>query len=1063
MDVFALHRRLISDYGAYIRSFIRISDERIRVKVLDEFERGLLWPDPLIQLNPSFEPGASVDALVAEGVLHEDCQRIFRIKRHENDFGKALTLHLHQEQAIRVANQNVPYVLTTGTGSGKSLTYLVPIVDHVLRHGTGTGIKGIVVYPMNALANSQVEELDKFLKRGFSDSEVPVTYARYTGQEGNQERERILRQPPDILLTNYVMLELILTRIDERALVQHAGGLRFLVFDELHTYRGRQGSDVAMLIRRCREAFGSRVLQCVGTSATMVSVGTSVEQAQVVADVASTIFGQTVLPEHVIGETILRTTTEYDFTRDEVRVQLGEVIQRGAEPPGAFEELRVDPLASWIEGTFGIQREQGTGRLIRQSPQPLEGEYGVAVLLAKVTGRSESESRSAIERYLYAGSRCENPTTGFPLFAFRLHQFITRGDTAWATLEPEAEREIALRGQKYVPGDRSRILLPLVFCRACGHPYYRVERPRGGQTGPIEPRESYGISVAEDVESGYLYLSSEHPWTGEAEDILDRVPEDWIEIHRDQPRIKRHVQKHVPEVMRIRPDGVQDAAGVAVAFIPAPFRFCLNPACKVAYSARQRSDVTKLATIGVDGRSTATTVLALTAMLTLRVDTTLEPEAKKLLSFTDNRQDASLQAGHFNDFVEVGLIRSALYRALSRAGDGGLRYDELTHHVERALDLPAEVYANDPELRGPALQETRRALRSVLTYFLYRDLERGWRVTSPNLEECGLLRFEYDGVKDVAQDQAFWNSRGAHAALVGASAEQRAQVIRVLLDHLRRSLAVKEDALSPEYQDRISEQSRQRLADSWVIEDPRDMVCAVIAWPRSRMEQDRAEDLCISAQSNFGLFLRRPGILPSIGRDLGLDDTRQIIVDLFRGLRLWGLVEEVRTARDGSEIAGYQLPASVMIWSAGGGTHTMVDPLRVTRASELSKQVNEYFVAFYKKFAELGVDLEAREHTAQVQAEVRMEREEAFRKGELPILFCSPTMELGVDIAQLNVVNMRNVPPTPANYSQRSGRAGRSGQPALVYTYCSGFSPHDQFYFRQSRTHGDGCGIGTSA
>ncbi len=1048
MDVFELHRRLISDYGAYTRSFIRISDEKIRARVLDEIERGLLWPDPLLQLNPSFEPGATIDALVSEGLLHEDCQRIFRIKQHENDFGKSLWLHLHQEQAIRIAKKDVPYVLTTGTGSGKSLAYIVPIVDHVLRHGSGTGIKGIVVYPMNALANSQVEELDKFLKRGLGGGEVPVTYARYTGQEGNQERERILRQPPDILLTNYVMLELILTRIDERALVQHAGGLRFLVFDELHTYRGRQGSDVAMLIRRCREAFGSRVLQCVGTSATMVSVGTSVEQAQVVADVASTIFGQTVLPEHVIGETILRTTTEYDFTRDEVRVQLGEVIQRGAEPPGAFEELRVDPLASWIEGTFGIQREQGTGRLIRQSPQPLEGEYGVAVLLAKVTGRSESESRSAIERYLYAGSRCENPTTGFPLFAFRLHQFITRGDTAWATLEPEAEREIALRGQKYVPGDRSRILLPLVFCRACGHPYYRVERPRGGQTGPIEPRESYGISVSEDVESGYLYLSSEHPWTGEAEDILDRVPEDWIEIHRDQPRIKRHVQKHVPEVMRIRPDGVQDAAGVAVAFIPAPFRFCLNPACKVAYSARQRSDVTKLATIGVDGRSTATTVLALTAMLTLRVDTTLEPEAKKLLSFTDNRQDASLQAGHFNDFVEVGLIRSALYRALSRAGDGGLRYDELTHHVERALDLPAEVYANDPELRGPALQETRRALRSVLTYFLYRDLERGWRVTSPNLEECGLLRFEYDGVKDVAQDQAFWNSRGAHAALVGASAEQRAQVIRVLLDHLRRSLAVKEDALSPEYQDRISEQSRQRLADSWVIEDPRDMVCAVIAWPRSRMEQDRAEDLCISAQSNFGLFLRRPGILPSIGRDLGLDDTRQIIVDLFRGLRLWGLVEEVRTARDGSEIAGYQLPASVMIWSAGGGTHTMVDPLRVTRASELSKQVNEYFVAFYKKFAELGVDLEAREHTAQVQAEVRMEREEAFRKGELPILFCSPTMELGVDIAQLNVVNMRNVPPTPANYSQRSGRAGRSGQPALVYTYCSGFSPHDQFYFR---------------
>src|SRR5439155_27086329 len=91
----------------------------------------------------------------------------------------------------------------------------------------------------------------------------------------------------------------------------------------------------------------------------------------------------------------------------------------------------------------------------------------------------------------------------------------------------------------------------------------------------------------------------------------------------------------------------------------------------------------------------------------------------------------------------------------------------------------------------------------------------------------------------------------------------------------------------------------------------------------------------------------------------------------------------------------------------------------------------------------------AREHTAQVPSEMRQEREQQFRDGSLPILYCSPRMELGVDISSLNVVNLRNVPPTPANYAQRSGRAGRSGQPALVLTYCSSNSPHDQYFFRR--------------
>ena len=116
---------------------------------------------------------------------------------------------------------------------------------------------------------------------------------------------------------------------------------------------------------------------------------------------------------------------------------------------------------------------------------------------------------------------------------------------------------------------------------------------------------------------------------------------------------------------------------------------------------------------------------------------------------------------------------------------------------------------------------------------------------------------------------------------------------------------------------------------------------------------------------------------------------------------------------------------------------------------DAGRPTNEFFVRFYRDEALKTRGIEAREHTAQVPYELRERREDDFAEAKLPVLFCSPTMELGVDIKRLNVVNLRNVPPTPANYAQRSTRAGRSGQPALVFTYCAGGSQHDQWFFRR--------------
>jgi ATP-dependent helicase YprA (DUF1998 family) len=147
MDIFDFRRKLIDDYAGYTRSFLAVREPRLEGFVEDQLDAGVLWSKPLIQLNPSFESGDGIDDFVAAGVLHPECLQVFRIMSENDPQGRPLKLHRHQSEAMRLARTGFPYVLTAGTGSGNSLSYIIPIVDHVLRAGSGKGIRAVVVYP----------------------------------------------------------------------------------------------------------------------------------------------------------------------------------------------------------------------------------------------------------------------------------------------------------------------------------------------------------------------------------------------------------------------------------------------------------------------------------------------------------------------------------------------------------------------------------------------------------------------------------------------------------------------------------------------------------------------------------------------------------------------------------------------------------------------------------------------------------------------------------------------------------------------------------------------------
>jgi very-short-patch-repair endonuclease len=1075
LDAFKLRNDVIKTYADYVTSFIKIADGRVAQKVKESLDAGDLWPEPWVQINPSYRVEATTDELIAGGTFDAAIRPSF-----STSDGDPWRFYTHQVEAFLRAAQGAPYVMTTGTGSGKSVTYIGPIVDHVLRTGTGQGIKAVIVYPMNALANSQVDALNEFLPGGYVLDAIdengvldkakltgPVTFARYTGQEGRNVRNALIEHPPDILLTNYVMLELLLTRVYDRNLLGNADKLRFVVLDELHTYRGRQGADVAMLLRRVANAAGrmkdvdrTEDILYVGTSATMASEGTPAEQRTAVAAVASTLFGVTVDPDNVIGETV-EPVTDHAVAST---AALSGVVGPSWTSPDDYDALRSDPVAAWIETQIGVAPD-AEGTLRRAEPKTFSE---LAESLSEMSGQPAEECERIVRDVIKAGDRIDLPDAGRKAFPFRLHQFVSRGDEVYASLEIPAARHITLKEQRFVPGDRGRSLFNLAFCRECGTDYYPVERAEDS-AGTVEylSRDAASRTPRRDGDLGFLYIGTGAQTWPRAEGtdrytdhlLRERIPQDWLAATPGgQPTVEQGKRKYLPTPVSVDSNGKEyDGPGsVEAVFFPRPMKFCL--VCGVEYGPYVSSDMAKLGTLGMSGRSTATTILTLSTLRHLRELNDPDIQAK-LLNFTDNRQDASLQAGHFNDFVQVGLLRGALRRAVVDAGQAGIPADRIAEEVLANTGLSFTDYSGmKASLESlPAGKSAREAMLRVIRHRVYFDLSGGYRITQPNLENVGLLRIDYTGLGDAATLEDLWiDDMPADSRLGAASPDVREQAARVLLDYLRRNLIIDHETLERSSHDAIKQGAANNIKEMWrfgVDVDAR-LPEAEAALTRGRLKDAKGNEAdgpnwrFITHQSSFGQWLARHGIPGELLRGGALADTLAHLLIVLREAKY--LVADGKAA-DGADLL--RVNGSFIEWKPGTGLPER-DLLRVPNAPsdddpEANAAINEFFKDFYDSIAVGLVGLEAREHTAQVDPHERELREGRFRNGDLDALFCSPTMELGIDISSLNVVGMRNVPPTPANYAQRSGRAGRSGQAALVVTYCSNKSPHDQFYFNK--------------
>lgn len=1064
MKAFDFDNHLIENYASFSRSFTKIRSTDLASAVEAAYSAGRFWPDSLLSLNPRFKAGPSIEELVNSGDLDEATGKIFR-------FGsRPLRLHRHQAQAIAKAKAGQSFVATTGTGSGKSLCFFVPIVDTVVRAlklGVPRRTRAIIIYPMNALANSQMKEIDKFISQSGLPDPLKPRVARYTGQEDQDEKKKIANNPPDILLTNFMMAELLLTRQDDvdSAVIRNASGLEFVVLDELHTYRGRQGADVAVLVRRLRNrCTPGKTPICIGTSATMASEGSGESKAQAVADVASRFFGVAVGADAVIDESLQRATDD-TIRIEHIASALSAVLHADLPEVLTDDVLRTHPLAVWAELTIGLKDEQ---ELRRQDPIP----FGDAVeRLSQDSDVAPETCRPALVSFLTRASLPEKYRggTGEAAFlAFKLHRFISGAGEIFATLTSRPRR-VLFEGQLEDPEAPGNRLYPTRFCRSCGQEVHVVTRTAdaGGmrflprhidetpQDNPDGDTDGYLVPVG-DGDPDYLF-------SGE----IESFPEDWKEVRNGVERLRPNRKGRLPERLTIGPDGCRATHGADFWFIPGRFGFC--PCChdQPHPSMRER---TKLAGLSGEGRSSATTLLVSTALEWMnQPGSSMPPGKRKLLGFTDNRQDAALQAGHFNDFLYVSLLRGAILRAVLDAGPDGISEEDFGRKTVSALRFTADNknarvhWMLEPEAGAVIREDAQRALAKVLAHRVWTDLRRGWRYTNPSLADLQLVSVKFVGLDDVAADSA------ALAALIpslaGRSPEDHRWLLENILTYLLQGLAVNTEALELPVLDGVSQKSRNLLRAPWAMDqkEPLRGYTTLVLQAPSKEEVDlRAERTLLRGgpSSRLGRLINNQSVM---GTRLKRDEYLNAISGMLELLAKEGLLTRVDLEAD---LQGWRLaPSAVRI---------VPGPSALGQAGD----ANSYFLALYSKIASdlknghsTYWGLEGREHTAQVSQKQREWREWRFRyedddltrlednaaemktAGEsgqfLPALFCSPTMELGVDISALNAVYLRNVPPTPANYAQRAGRAGRSGQAAVIATYCAAQSPHDQYFFNR--------------
>lgn len=1025
----AASEHIYDKYRRYLKTIFAIDDPVYNRQFQEQLEnRRTLVAGPYLDVSDSFVKGKSIEELIEEGVIAESFRKIH--------MPLTRPLYKHQEIALRKAEAGENLIVSTGTGSGKTECFLIPILNELMKEQeSGTlsqGVRALLVYPMNALANDQIERLRELL------ADCPqITFGSYTGQTKNKfdealadykelnggsvplpneliSRQQIKENIPHILVTNYAMLEYLMVRPGDNVFFseEHSEKWKYIILDEAHVYNGSSGIEVGMLLRRLKAMLQNDKIQYILTSATLGSEDSDAE----VAAFGSNLCNSTFSKDNIIRATRYKPRPSKELKRLPTAFykKLADAINSGIEDDSLTEyiddEYRAGQGSDIHEVLYDLILHDENYVDLRQAlDQPLS--------VREIIGTMNWREEDLVNFVTVASKAVRN---GDRLFDARYHTFLRATDSVFVTLKPE-KRLFLTRQQSHIEDGERRHVFEIATCSVCHSMYLLgkvndagclVQSASQNEEGPrtaylvrdeISDKDEDHLLEDEKLQTqayevcsvcGHVHNPGKNS-CGHGAEYMTKVYKVWTDEEKG-------TLTKCPACENVSPFGIlrQFFTGQeAVTSVLGTALFEELPSYSVTIRHEKSSDD------GFDFEDEG-------------IIEEKKPEAKQFIAFSDNRQAAAFFASYFDQSYRNILYKRLIVEELKGHPDSW-EGESVSNFVQTLAGLFEKYKLLDLE----NTQSEREAWKAILQEMVDNN-------SGTSLLKTGLIAF------------------GVPTGLLPGhskyhlSQEDVMNMINVL------ALGMMSDA-AIHYDYSLNKTDKEYFTYGGVE-------CSYTLSDSDAKKYRRSFTPKITGRTN-----KRADYIQRVFEKLGNPTDNETIIKFMENL--WNLIVKKGIMKSVEGV--YRLDTAHLRVTRPGKWYLCSRCKRITPFNlhgvcptyqcpgELREiDIREYNQDnhYYSLYNTLDIrSLRVVEHTAQLSKEIAYDYQKKFKQKEIDVLSCSTTFEMGVDVGTLETVFMRNMPPSPANYAQRAGRAGRSKlASAFALTFCNKRS-HDFSYFNR--------------